>query len=79
LLGRTERSSPNAAERRAEGAGLDGEGADQAIMGVAAMSVFPVIVPFLENVRQTEWQTDPAASVRDYCSGAYSAIGMFGL
>ena len=51
---------PNAAERRAEGAGLGGEGADQVTMGVAAMSVFLVIVPFfLENVRQTEWQTHP--------------------
>jgi len=30
LLGRTERSSPEAAQRRAAGAGLDGEGASQA-------------------------------------------------
>ena len=36
LLGRIERSSPNAAQRRAEGAGLDGEGADRAIIIVAA-------------------------------------------
>jgi hypothetical protein len=39
LLGRTEQSSPNAAQRRANGAGLDGEGADQAIIRVAAMLV----------------------------------------
>jgi len=36
LLGRAELSSPNAAQRRAEGAGLDSEGADRAIMNVAA-------------------------------------------
>ena len=38
LLGRTERSSPKAAQRRAAGAGLDGEGADQAIIAAAVMS-----------------------------------------
>jgi hypothetical protein len=32
LLGRAERSSPKAASRRAEGAGLDGQGADRAIV-----------------------------------------------
>jgi len=32
LLGRAERSSPKAASRRAKGAGLDGEGADRAII-----------------------------------------------
>jgi hypothetical protein len=37
LLGRAEQSSPNAAQRRAEGAGLDGEGADRAIIRIAAM------------------------------------------
>src|SRR5689334_22227791 len=37
LLGRAERSSPKAAQRRAAGAGLDGEGADQAIMDVGVM------------------------------------------
>lgn len=36
LLGRSERSSPKAAQRRAEGAGLDGDGADQPIVGCAA-------------------------------------------
>jgi hypothetical protein len=41
LLGRIERSSPEAAQRRAAGAGLDGEDADQAIMDAAAM---PLIV-----------------------------------
>jgi len=39
LLGRAEQSGPNAAQRRAEGAGLDGEGADRAIIHVAAMRV----------------------------------------
>ena len=39
LLGRTERSSPEAAQRGAAGAGLDGDGGDQAIIGVAVMSV----------------------------------------
>jgi hypothetical protein len=39
LLGRAERSSPNAPWRRAEGAGLDGEGASQAIINVSAMRV----------------------------------------
>src|ERR1700739_1325998 len=34
LLNRAERSSPEAAWRRAEGAGLDGESADRAIMDV---------------------------------------------
>jgi hypothetical protein len=37
LLGRTERSSPEAAQRRAEGAELDGEGAGQAIIDAAVM------------------------------------------
>ena len=39
LLGRVEQSSPNTAWRRAEGAGLDGEGADRAIIYVVAMRV----------------------------------------
>jgi hypothetical protein len=39
LLGRVEQSSPNAAWRRAEGAGLAGEGADRAIIYVVAMRV----------------------------------------
>jgi hypothetical protein len=59
LLGRTERSSPEAAERRAEGAGLDGESADRAIIGVAVMSVVVVIALFLENARRIGWQTGP--------------------
>jgi hypothetical protein len=33
LLGRVARSSPEAAPRRANGAGLDGEGADRATVG----------------------------------------------
>ena len=37
LLGRAEPSSPTAALRRAEGAGLDGESADRAIIKVMAM------------------------------------------
>jgi len=37
LLGRAERSSPEAAERRAAGAGLDGEERAPAIMIIAAM------------------------------------------
>jgi len=37
LIGRAERSSPNAAWRRAAGAGLDGESAYRAIIPVAAM------------------------------------------
>jgi hypothetical protein len=36
LLGRAERSSPEAAQRRAAGAGLDREGADRAIIKCAA-------------------------------------------
>jgi hypothetical protein len=51
LLGRAERSSSKAAQRRAAGAGLDGEGADQAMMAVAVMSVVVVIGLFLENAR----------------------------
>ena len=39
LPGRTERSSPEAAQRRAAGAGLDGEGSVQAIIVGAVMSV----------------------------------------
>src|SRR5215475_10197379 len=35
LLGRAEQSSPNAALRRAEGAGLDCESADRAIINVS--------------------------------------------
>jgi hypothetical protein len=34
LLGCTERSSPETAKRRAEGAGLDGERADQTIIEI---------------------------------------------
>ena len=37
LLGRAERSSPKAAQRRAAGAGLDGEGAHRANIRAAAM------------------------------------------
>jgi hypothetical protein len=44
LLGRAERSSPNAAWRRAEGAGLDGEDADRAIISVTALRV--VVGPY---------------------------------
>ncbi len=36
LLDRAERSNPEAATRRAEGAGLDGESANRAIIDVAA-------------------------------------------
>jgi len=43
LLGRIERSSPEAAQRRAAGAGLDGEDADQAIMETAAMPVIIIV------------------------------------
>jgi hypothetical protein len=43
LLGRTTRSSPSAALRRAEGAGLDGEGADQAIIDIAVISSVLII------------------------------------
>ena len=53
LLGHTERSSPKAARRRAEGEGLDGEGAVQAIIDLALMSVAGLIVLFLENDRRT--------------------------
>jgi hypothetical protein len=53
LLGRTERSSPEAAQRRAAGAGLDGERAAQAIILRAAMSIAAVIAPFLESARRT--------------------------
>jgi hypothetical protein len=59
LLGRAERSSPNPEYRRAEGAGLDGEGADRAIILSAAMRVVigrcpRVRVPvFTENVPLT--------------------------
>jgi hypothetical protein len=38
LLGRAERSSSNTAMRRAEGAGLDGESSDRALIKVTAMS-----------------------------------------
>ena len=59
LLGRTERSSPNVAQRRAEGAGLDGEGADRAIIDVAAMSAIVIIVLFPESARRTGWRIGP--------------------
>jgi hypothetical protein len=54
LLGRSERSSPEAAQRRAVGAGLDGEDADQAIVAVAVMVGFCIIVLFLESAQRTE-------------------------
>jgi len=41
LLGRAKRSSPEAAQRRAAGAGLDGEGADRAIIRCAAEACRP--------------------------------------
>jgi hypothetical protein len=55
LLGRAEPSS--LAPLR--GLGLDGEGAGQAIIGSAVMSVVSVIALFLESARRTEWQTGP--------------------
>jgi len=57
LLGRAERSSPKAAQR-ARQRGLDGDGADQAIMDVAVMSG-ALIVRLPESARRTEWQTGP--------------------
>jgi Transposase len=59
LLGRIERSSPNAAPRRAEGAGLDGDGADQAIIDDVVMSIVFIIVLPLENGRRIGWRTGP--------------------
>jgi hypothetical protein len=46
LLGRAERSSPN----RAEGAGLDGESADRAIIKVARCA------PRSDNVREVKYR-----------------------
>jgi transposase-like protein len=58
LLGRTERSSPEAAQRCAAGAGLDGESASQAIIAVAVMlDVIIVLSP--GNGRRSGWQTGP--------------------
>jgi len=57
LLGAPERSSPEAAQRRAVGAGLDGEGADQAIIAPAAMSSAAIIASFLESARRIESRT----------------------
>ena len=54
LLGRSERSSPKAALRRATGAGLDGEDASEATIAGAVMSVVLVIAQFPGNVRRTE-------------------------
>ena len=59
LLGCSERSSPKAAWRRAEGAGLDGEAAGQAMIGLAMMPVAMIIALFLENAHRTGWQTGP--------------------
>lgn len=59
LLGRTERSSPEAAQRRAAGAGLDGDGACQAIIDSAMMSVIGISVWSPESARRTGWQTGP--------------------
>jgi hypothetical protein len=50
LLGRAERSSPKAASRRAEGAGLDGEGADRAIIHL------PQDTLLSDNVRRIGYQ-----------------------
>ena len=58
LLGRTERSSPEAVQRGAAGAGLVGDGGDQAIIGVAMMSVL-IIAWCQESVGRTGWQTGP--------------------
>ena len=48
LLGRAERSSPEAAKRRAAGAGVDGESAHRAIIDLAAMRavVWALLVQF---------------------------------
>ena len=59
LLGRAEQSSPAPLGAPLCGSGLDGEGAGQAIIGAAVMSVRSVIVLFLENAHRTEWQTGP--------------------
>src|SRR5262245_44566525 len=50
LLGRAEQSSPNAALRRAEGAGLDCESADRAIINVSRCTSSS------DTVREVEYQ-----------------------
>jgi hypothetical protein len=59
LLGRAEQSSPAPFGAPLCGLGLDGEGAGQAMIGAAVMSVLSVIELFLENAHRTEWQTGP--------------------
>jgi hypothetical protein len=61
--------SPKAASRRAEGAELDGEGADT-IIGIAVMLVVLIIVLFLESALRIEWRTGLAA----VHSGKYPAF-----
>jgi hypothetical protein len=59
LLGRAERSSPKAAQRaRREARGLDGEGADRAIIDGAVM-LGVLIIGLPESARRTGRQTGP--------------------
>jgi hypothetical protein len=72
LLGDTDRSNPKVALRCAEGAGLDGEGANQAILGLAAMRVVIIILAFPENAhrigsRIASWQPSIRPTVASAC------------
>jgi hypothetical protein len=59
LLGRAEQSSPAPLGAPLCGSGLDGEGAGQAIIDAAVMSVLSVIGLFLKSAHRIEWQTGP--------------------
>src|SRR5271169_3474789 len=71
LLGRAERSSPVAAQRRAVGAGLEGESAHRAIMLVAAMRA--VVGLCLERAICLPWE-----SVYRHCIGRHIGLRAFG-
>jgi len=58
---RAERSNPLAAQRRAAGAGLDGDGTSQAIIGVAVMRL--VIALFLQTLALTIGTTGSRSAV----------------
>jgi hypothetical protein len=57
LPGGAERSSPATAERRAEGAGLDGDSVRRAIIGIAVISPAGVISRTPESARRSGWRT----------------------
>jgi predicted DNA-binding protein with PD1-like motif len=77
LRGRAERSSPKAAQRRAEGAGLDGESAYRATIRVSAMHGVIAIVGTIEYKLFTHWHVVGSRAVVSHSYGCVTlhAVG----